>query len=612
VLGGLVQYGAGFLAEVALFWLVLAAFQIWVSRDIVNWSTMIFAGVPLVVVAMGAAEFTFRLYRRVWSVAGLVDALAISAGVVEACIVLTIVNAILPVTIRPYPRLVAVFAAPAVAAAITLFWLLPSLRWPGPRSGNRLLIVASDSQSYPAVKALIQQRTAGWAPVAIVTTNGDLGRTVLSVPVIGHADQLKYWLDVVHPEGVAFVSSRGQGPNRELLMTCLNAELPVFMVAAPEEWLHGRNGTLRQLSADDLVGRSAATLDFELSRRFVEGRTILVTGAAGSIGAELCRCLSTLQPRRLVLLDNDESGLFDIVEELQASTRTEIRAALASIVDRDQVLAVFNDERPSIVFHAAAYKHVPMLESHPVQAVQTNVIGTANVVACAGAVGCDAFVLVSTDKAAGPQSIMGSSKRLCELLVLSQPGPLRAWGVRFGNVVGSRGSVVPLFEQQIAQGGPVTITDAQATRYMMTKREAAALIITTLELAGTNQLFMLDMGEPIKILELAELLIRSRGLRPGTDIEIVFKGLRPGEALTEQLLGPDEAWRDTTHPAIHEVVSATERIAAADLAREVETLRRLVGNGRVDALVEALRGAMTMAGAAEVAAVQPEVASRVS
>ncbi len=257
-------------------------------------------------------------------------------------------------------------------------------------------------------------------------------------------------------------------------------------------------------------------------------------------------------------------------------------------MDREHLLKVFIEERPELVFHAAAYKHVPMLETHPEQAVLTNVVGTHNVLRCATEVGVARFVLVSTDKAVARHSVMGCTKRICELMVVAQSGAMACWAVRFGNVVGSRGSVVPTFERQIQQGGPVTITHPDVSRYLMTIREAVALIISTLRFASPQHLYMLDMGEPIRIMDLAHDLIRARGLRPGVDIEIVSTGLRPGERLHEDLLSPEEGSRPTAHPAINEVVSPM-RATAEDLEWTIERLTTLAAGDRTDELVRVLK-----------------------
>jgi FlaA1/EpsC-like NDP-sugar epimerase len=319
---------------------------------------------------------------------------------------------------------------------------------------------------------------------------------------------------------------------------------------------------------------------------------VMVTGAAGSIGSEVCRLLVALRPRKLVLLDNNESGLFEITAELtELDSAAVVQPVLASITDLDSLQRVFGDERPAIVFHAAAYKHVPMLESHPDQAVITNVLGMHNLLRAAEASAVDKFVFLSTDKAVSLESVMGCSKRFGELLVLSSEGSTNTWAVRFGNVVGSRGSVIPTFERQIVAGGPVTITHADATRYWMTIREAASLVVSTLNVGRRGHVYMLDMGEPLAMEALARTLIRARGLRPGDDIKIVYTGLRPGETLTEELLASDEGVRPTSIPAVAEVVSPIP-YTRSELEWLVQQLRSLASSGKREEMVAVLKRAV--------------------
>ena len=605
-LRAVVRYSPGFFAEVVIFWVTLEAFQQlnYGGRIITSPQSRaaLLLSIAFVILGLGAGEAHYGLYRRIWKVAGIHDAIATSLAVAEAALLITLANWVLPSEYRVWRLGVPILAAPAALIGIGFFRLLPRLLSRSPASGSRLLIVA-DSASHPAVKELVQSPSPEWQAVGIVTKDSrQLNQTVLGVPVVGQAENLARWLKVTDADGVAVVFLSDPGPDdRKLFNICLAAGLPLFILPGTEDWFHRQRGTrLRQLSADDLVGRTHRELEVEQARADVTGKTVLVTGAAGSIGSELTRMLAALQPRRLVLVDNNESGLFDITEELRMDMSMDIREALVSVVDREPLLQVFADERPDIVFHAAAYKHVPMLEAHPAQAVITNVVGTQNTLRCAEAVGVKTFVLISTDKAVGRQSVMGCTKRVCEQMILGWQGRMTCWAVRFGNVVGSRGSVVPLFERQIVQGGPVTITHPEMTRYMMTIREAVALVIRTLTVAKPRHVYMLDMGEPIKIVSLAEALVRARGLRPGADIEIVYTGLRPGERLHEELLGPEEGSRPTDHPAIMEVVSPNA-FSPADLDWTVTRLEKLAHEGRADDLVRALR---TAAGSAPVQRVE--------
>jgi FlaA1/EpsC-like NDP-sugar epimerase len=478
---------------------------------------------------------------------------------------------------------------------IGLLRLLPRIRVARRRTGNRLLVVIPDASGYASVKALLQHRNPDWTPIGIVTmAPAQVGTTILGVPVLGGARNLRRWITDTDAQGIAFVHNRAtdRAQMKPMYAQCLAAHLPVFIIPAADEWFQNPAASrLRQLSADDMVGRDERAIDLALAANEVRGCTVMVTGAAGSIGSELCRLLAGMEPRRLVLVDINESGLFDLAEELRVGSAADIREALVSIADPEQLLAVFADERPDVVFHAAAYKHVPMLEAHPVQAVITNVAGTRNTLRCADAAGVKRFILISTDKAASRHSVMGCTKRLCEELILAYRGSMACWAVRFGNVVGSRGSVVPLFERQIEHGGPVTITHRDVSRYMMTIREAASLVLSSLASSKPSHLYMLDMGEPIRIFDLANDLIRSRGLRPDVDIKIVFTGLRPGERMTEELLAPDEGWRPTGHPAIREVVSPLET-DAGDIAWTVDRLERLAHENRPDEMVRALKSAV--------------------
>lgn len=309
----------------------------------------------------------------------------------------------------------------------------------------------------------------------------------------------------------------------------------------------------REVNIDDLLGREPVCLDVDGISSYLEGRLIVVTGGGGSIGSELCRQIASFNPQKLIILDNHENSLYDIQNELlHKYPKLSIEAIVANIRERDRICNIFEEYRPDVVFHAAAHKHVPLMEANPGEAVKNNVFGTLNVVECSDRFDIKKFVLVSTDKAVNPTSIMGASKRIAEMLVqaYNDNSDVRFSAVRFGNVLGSSGSVVPLFKKQIEWGGPVTVTHPDITRFFMTVTEAVQLVIQSGAMAEGGEIFALDMGKPIRIYDLACKLVRLSGFEPETDIKIVFTGLRPGEKLHEELLLDTEILYETSNNKI--------------------------------------------------------------
>ena len=340
------------------------------------------------------------------------------------------------------------------------------------------------------------------------------------------------------------------------------ADLPLRVLPPVNQLIGGRVRVtaVRDLRIDDLLGRTPVHTDLASVRALLEGRRVLVTGAGGSIGSEIARQVAECRPAELLLLDHDETHLHDAVASIDARTT----ALLADIRHRDHVHRLFALHQPQIVFHAAAHKHVPLLEDHPCEAVKTNVMGTQNVVDAATSSSVERFVFISTDKAVAPSSVMGASKRVGELMTLSAGNHSRRFSaVRFGNVLGSRGSVIPTFLRQIESGGPVTVTDARMTRFFMSIPEAVQLVLQAAALSEGGEIFMLEMGEPVRIIDLAKRMVRLSGLQPGSDIEIRVTGVRPGEKLVEELRTPAEEPSPTSHPSIV-ALRGTEQVADLD------------------------------------------------
>jgi FlaA1/EpsC-like NDP-sugar epimerase len=366
---------------------------------------------------------------------------------------------------------------------------------------------------------------------------------------------------------------------RDVLSYCEQTDARIQLVPDIFAQMDARAGVplLRDITAEDLLGRPTVSWHEAIDAAPVTGKVILVTGAAGSIGSELCRQLLQYQPVKLIMLDNNESGLHDLYVELCTAGNCDVLVPyLADVTQRGPLLRLFETYRPQVIFHSAAYKHVPMLESHPAESVRVNIGGTQQVAGLARDYGAERFVLISTDKAVNPTNVMGASKRVCELLMhalAQQPGHHTLFtAVRFGNVLGSRGSVVPTFERQIERGGPVTVTDPEMKRYFMTIPEAVNLVIHAACLTKGGDLFMLRMGQEVRILELAERMIRLRGLRPYQDIPIVFTGSRPGEKIREELYADFETLVSTAHPSIVELVSQRNGLHPASFGDRVNDL----------------------------------------
>ena len=342
---------------------------------------------------------------------------------------------------------------------------------------------------------------------------------------------------------------------RKILEICQETGVKTRVLPTTEEVItkHGAMNSLRDVQIEDLLGREPVHLDNKNINSLIKNKTVLVTGGGGSIGSELCRQIVKYDPKRLVILDIYENNLYDIEMELRAEyPKLNLEAIVASVRDKARLNNVFETYKPEIVFHAAAHKHVPLMEKSPLEAIKNNVFGTYNVVNCADEYGVEKFVLISTDKAVNPTNIMGASKRVCEMIVQAKNkvSNTEYAAVRFGNVLGSNGSVIPLFKKQIERGGPVTVTHKDITRFFMTIPEAVQLILQAVTYAKGGEIFVLDMGEPVKIYDLAVSLIKLLGYEPNVDIPIEITGLRPGEKLYEEILMSEEGLTSTKHNKI--------------------------------------------------------------
>ncbi|HEY8526236.1 MAG TPA: nucleoside-diphosphate sugar epimerase/dehydratase [Acidimicrobiales bacterium] len=516
-----------------------------------HWTSQLWGYLPVIVPIHLASNLGWGLYGQIWRHASIPEARRIACAGVTAGAVIFVLN---PLREFPLPRSVALFGAflATVLMAIARFQVRLWGRRPAAgRSATRVAVVGAGEAGAAIVRDLRRLPENDRVPVVVVDDDPrKQGRSLLGVPVVGDTATLSEVVERYRADEILMaIPSADQSVVREVMQGADAAGVPL-KVLPPVRELLGASPSVRDardLQIEDLLGRAQVATDIDSIRATVGHRTVLITGAGGSIGSEIAKQVGELGPARLLLLDHDETHLHDA----RARVDHPVDLVLADIRDRERMHELMESVRPDMVFHAAAHKHVPLLEAHPAEAVRTNVLGTRNVVEAAAAAGVARLVFISSDKAVRPQNILGYSKWLGEQLVLHTAPPGSRWcSVRFGNVLGSRGSVIPTFAQQIAAGGPVTVTDPRMTRFFMSVREAVQLVLQAATMAQGEEIFMLDMGEPVNILELAERMVRLSGRQVGTEIPIRFTGRRPGEKLAEDLANPEEQTSPTAHPSV--------------------------------------------------------------
>jgi FlaA1/EpsC-like NDP-sugar epimerase len=507
---------------------------------------------PLAVVVHIACGWAWGLNRQVWRHASVREAQRVLLAGATALAILVPANLVLDRLVPFSVALLGPLLATLLVGTVRFQSRLFAFRRPGDDpAGLRILVVGAGEAGAAIVREMQRDPAAGFRPVALLDDDPrKLGHSMLGVPIVGSVDELPDVVERLNVHRVLLaVPTAGQSLVRRVAAGAEAADVPVLVVPELGELIRGRVTLhdVRHIRIEDLIGRQEVKTDFESVVRLLAGRRVLITGGGGSIGAEIARQVAECSPERLLLLDNDETHLHEAAGRLD----TGATMLLADVRDGERIARMFERFRPEIVFHAAAHKHVPVLEEHPCEAIATNLLGTANVVAAAAATGVARVVFISTDKAVQPSSVMGASKWLGEQLVLARaPRGSRYCAVRFGNVLGSRGSVVPTFYRQIASGGPVTVTDAEMTRFFMSIEEAVQLVLQAAVFAEGGEVFMLEMGEAVNILSLAKRMIRLSGYAVGKEIPIEIVGPRPGEKYAESLHGPDEKLSTTEHEAI--------------------------------------------------------------
>ena len=424
---------------------------------------------------------------------------------------------------------------------------------------SKVLIIGAGGAAKLILKEMFENKQIHKFPVGIIDDDTKKqGQSIYNVPVIGSMKEINKIVENYGVEEILFsIANIDKRRKQEIIQECKKTGCNVRTIPSIQELIDGRVNinAIRDVNIEDLLGRESVEIKDIKVRKYIYNKRVLITGAGGSIGSELCRQVADLQPKEMILLDIYENNVYDIQQELiqKHGDSLNLKVLIASVRDEKRMDEIFNTYQPEVVFHAAAHKHVPLMEDSPCEAIKNNVFGTFNVAKLSSKYKVKRFVLISTDKAVNPTNIMGATKRCCEMIIqtIDKESDTEFVAVRFGNVLGSNGSVVPLFKKQIAEGGPVKVTHPEITRFFMTIPEAVSLVMEAGAIAKGGEIFVLNMGEPVKILDLAKNLITLSGFNPGEDIKIEFTGLRPGEKLYEEILMDEEGLSDTENEKIY-------------------------------------------------------------
>jgi FlaA1/EpsC-like NDP-sugar epimerase len=550
--------------------------------------------IAVVVVINLGVFLLFGFYNRWWRYVSTRDMWGAARGVTAACVLSDLVVLLAhPVNGFQLPRSVAVLDWLLLLASVAGTRLIARslIERPGAASfvarGKEVIIIGAGDAAQLVIREMQRAPSLGYTPIGLIDDDPRKKNLRLhGVRVLGTTTELPHILRDNRPDEVLIAIPSASGEERRhVVELARDASVAVKTLPGLYELISGDlnlTGQIRPVEVQDVLGREPVEVDLASIASYLAGETVLVTGAGGSIGAELCRQIARVAPARLVLVEHSEAALFDIERELlQDRDFSAVATVLGDCGDRAKMSQVFERYRPTVVFHAAAYKHVALLEANPLEAVRNNTLVTKSIADVAVEYGSERFVLVSTDKAANPKNLLGQSKAVCEWIVEAygnrQDVSTRFVAVRFGNVLNSSGSVIPIFRRQIEKGGPVTVTHPEMTRYFMTIPEAVSLIVQAGAIGGRGQVYVLDMGEPVKILDLARNMIRLSGKEPDADIAIEYIGAKPGEKLHEELWTEGETVGPTSHQKI--LRAARPPIDGDWLGEELVELERMVGRG---------------------------------
>lgn len=530
----------------------------------------------------------YRLYQKVWEYASVGELIAIVKAVTFSIITTAIVQAIVFQNVYIQVLSITWMMHVILIGGSRFSWRVYRERFISPDPDKkRTLIVGAGSAGTMVVRQLLKNNGADLYPIAFVDDDPTkIKLQIYGIEVIGTIKAIPEIVEELKIENIIIaIPSLKKSEIKRIYEECSKTKAKTKIMPLLEDLVSGKISVnqIRDVEVEDLLGREPVELDMTSISKKLSGKTILVTGAGGSIGSEICRQICKFHPEKLLLLGHGENSIYNIHMELQKSYKEEIDLIpiIADVQDRNRIFDIMAQYLPDVVYHAAAHKHVPLMEYNPTEAVKNNIFGTKNVAEAANTFGISNFVMISTDKAVNPPNVMGASKRFAEMIVqnLAKESKTKFVAVRFGNVLGSRGSVIPLFKKQIAAGGPVTVTHPDMTRYFMTIPEASRLVLQAGALARGGEVFVLDMGEPVKIVDLAKNLITLSGYSE-EEIGISFSGIRPGEKLYEELLNDNEIQREQIFPKIHigkaDPMVKEELYAIADnlLNKDTEDLKK--------------------------------------
>jgi FlaA1/EpsC-like NDP-sugar epimerase len=580
----------------SLFGSFLLRFDFGMDKDFDGYLHLIVLSIIPVVIVTLTFNKIFNLYNSLWRYASVEELLSVIYSTTISNIVFIVYNYFIN-----YKLLKAGYYRFPFTVHI-IFWMLCIALLGGTRfvyrivltrdrrmgsdNGKRkLLIIGAGDAAVMLIKEIKNHSELSYNIVGLIDDDkAKADKRVFGVRVLGGRDKIEQVCKQYKIEDIIVaMPSASARTKREIYNTCKNTKCKLKTLPGIFELINNKVDikNIRDVNIEDLLGREEVVLNNTVIKDYVENEVVLVTGGGGSIGSELCRQLAQFNPSKLLILDIYENGAYSLQNELQYKyPKLKLEVLIASIRELERLEYIFENYKPSVVFHAAAHKHVPLMEGNPSEAVKNNIIGTYNLLKCSDKYAVKKFVQISTDKAVNPTNVMGATKRFCEIMIqaFDKVSKTEFVAVRFGNVLGSNGSVIPLFKDQIARGGPLTVTHPEITRFFMTIPEAAQLVIQAGAMAGGGEIFVLDMGQPVKIADLAKDLIILSGLKPNVDIKIEYTGLRPGEKLYEELLMSEVALTSTEHNKIF--IEKPMNIDMKFVKNSIDEFRKVVGGDK--------------------------------